>query len=71
MQLEDHSDKGYLISVEFDERLVAAEVLSLIRRAFEDSFPKTPIWGEKKTEGERSVSFAFTYIDEHNKLVGR
>jgi hypothetical protein len=67
-QLEDHTDKGYLVYVHFDDRQSAAGVLSLIRRTFEESFPDLPVWGETKTESDNTVSFAYTYIDEHNKL---
>ena len=69
MQLEDHSDKGFLIYVDFDDRQSAAEILSLIRRTFSESFPDVPIWGEMKSESDSTVSFAYTYIDEHNKLL--
>jgi hypothetical protein len=68
MQLEDHTDKGYLVVVNFDDRQSAAEVLSQIRRTFDECFPDVPIWGEMKTESDNSVSFAYTYIDEHNRL---
>jgi hypothetical protein len=68
MQLEDHTDKGFLVYVDFDDRQSAAEVLSLIRRTFDECFPDVPIWGEMKTESDSTVSFAYTYIDEHNKL---
>jgi TIR domain len=71
MQLEDHTDKGFLVCVDFDDRQSAAEVLSLIRRTFDECFPDVPIWGEKKTEQDDTVSFAYTYIDEHNKLFQR
>ncbi len=68
-KLEDHTDKGYLIYVKFDDRQCAAEVLSLIRQTIENCFPDVPFWGEKKTESDDAVSFAYTtYIDEYNKL---
>jgi hypothetical protein len=68
MQLEDHTDKGFLVYVDFDDRQSPAEVLSLIRRTFEECFPDLPISGEMKTESDSTVSFAYTYIDRHNKL---
>ena len=70
-QLEDHTDNGYLVYLTFDDRQSAAEVLSLVRRTFEQLFPDLPIWGEMKTETESTVSFAYTYIDEYNKLFSR
>ena len=27
-----------------------------------------PIWGEAKTETDDLIAFAYTYLDEHNKL---
>jgi DNA-binding winged helix-turn-helix (wHTH) protein len=70
MQLEDHSDKGYLASVEFDPaRRSAAETASLIRSILDDMEPHVPFWGELKNETENSVSFAYTYIDEYNRIV--
>ena len=68
MQLEAHTDSGYLLYVDFDERQCAAAVLSLISTTLQDLFPDVPFWGEMKTESERSVSFAYTYIDEQNRL---
>jgi hypothetical protein len=67
MQLEDHSDKGYLLSVAFDSTLSAAEVLSVVREVFAERLPDTPIFGEMKSESEGEVSFAYTYLDEHNR----
>lgn len=68
-QLEDHTDKGYLLHVEFDEiKTNAAEVLSTIRATIEKLFPDIAFWGEMKTETDNSVSFAYTYLDEYNKL---
>jgi hypothetical protein len=64
MQLEDHTDKGFLVYVDFDDRQSPPEVLSLIRRTFDECFPDVPIWGEMKTESDSTVSFAYTYIDE-------
>jgi hypothetical protein len=68
-QLEDHTDKGFLIFVEFDEEKTnAADVVSTIRTALTTLFPNIPIWGEMKTEADNSVGFAYTYIDEYNKI---
>jgi len=72
MQLEDHSDKGYLISVDFDPRQQSAsDVLTLVRGILDEMTPHVPFWGQMMTEAEESVSFGFTYIDEYNKAVGR
>jgi len=69
MQLEDHTDKGYLVSVRFDgSRLSAAGVLSLIRETFDRCLPGVPIWGEPKTETADMVSFAYTYLDDNSFL---
>ena len=55
--------------VEFDPEITSAGVVvSSIRQTFEELFPDIPIWGEMKTETEESVGFAFTYIDEYNKV---
>jgi len=68
-QLEDHTDKGYLLYIEFDEALTsAAEVLSILRETLEVLFADIPYWGEMKSETENSVGFAYTYIDQYNKL---
>jgi hypothetical protein len=67
MQLEDHSDKGYLIDVSFDSTLSAAQALSIVRQVFHERLPDTPIFGEMKSESDRSVSFAYTYLDEYNR----
>jgi hypothetical protein len=53
MQLEDHSDKGYLIDVSFDSTLSAASALSIIREVFQERLPDTPIFGEMKSESDR------------------
>jgi transcriptional regulator with XRE-family HTH domain len=68
LQLEDHSDKGYILHVTFDrEKTSAAEVLSKIRATFERLFPDVPYFGQKLTERDDSVGFGFTYLD-HNAL---
>jgi hypothetical protein len=65
-QLEDHSDKGYLLHVRFDRGVTsAAKVLAMIRVVFGDLFPDIPYWGQILTEDDESVAFNFTYID-HN-----
>ena len=68
MQLDDHTDNGYLAYVKFNPEVTsAAQVVSSIRTTFDEMFPDIPIWGEMKTEGEESVGFAYTYIDAYNK----
>ena len=69
MQLDDHTDNGYLAHVKFDSDVTSAgAVVSTIRRTLDDLFPDIPYWGEMQFEGEDSVGFAYTYIDEHNKV---
>lgn len=67
MQLDDHSDSGYLISIAFDTTLSAADVVSIVRETFAERLPDVPIFGELKAETRDSVRFAYTYLDEHNK----
>jgi DNA-binding winged helix-turn-helix (wHTH) protein len=72
MQLEDHSDKGYLVSVDFDPEVQsAAEIASLIRRILDDMTPHVPFWGQLLDESEMSIGFGFAYIDEQNKVFRR
>jgi hypothetical protein len=67
-QLDDHTDNGYLLYVRFDQsKTSAAETVSLIREYLDELFPEVPVWGEMKSEGDDSVGFAYTYIDEYNK----
>ncbi len=67
MQLEDHTDNGYIMYLKFDSKITfAADVLSTIREAFEELFPDISYWGETKFESSGSVGFAFMYIDEHH-----
>jgi len=69
-QLEDHSDKGYLLSVNYKENETsAAEVLSIIRETLDNLFPDIPYWGELLTESDNRVGFGFSYIDEYNKFL--
>jgi len=69
MQLEDHSDKGYLIDVTFDPDVrCAADVVSLIRNSLDEMTPRVPFWGQLMTEGDDDVSFGYTYIDEYTKI---
>lgn len=69
-QLDDHTDNGYITYIEFDpDETSAAQIVSNIREALNNLFPDVPVWGEMKTETEKSVGFAFTYIDEYNKAV--
>jgi hypothetical protein len=68
-QLDDHTDKGYLLNVKFDDdKTNAADVLSLIRQTITELFPDLPYWGEMITESENSVGFGYSYIDEYNKI---
>jgi len=68
LQLDDHTDNGYLVYIKFDPEVTSAgAVVSSIRQTFDELFPSIPFWGEMKTETEESVGFAYTYIDEYNK----
>jgi len=67
-QLDDHTDNGFLLYVQFDDsRTSAAKLIARIRELFNELFPDIPVWGEMKVEEETSVGFAFTYIDKWNK----
>lgn len=69
IQLDDHTDNGYLANVKFNPEVTSAgHIVSSIRATFDEMFPDIPIWGEMKTEDEESVGFAYTYIDEYNKV---
>jgi hypothetical protein len=67
-QLDDHTDNGFLLYVQFDDsRTSAAQLIARIRELFNELFPDIPVWGEMKVEEETKVGFAFTYIDKWNK----
>ncbi len=69
-QLDDHTDNGFLLYVQFeDSKTSAGKLLAKIREFFDELFPDVPVWGEMKVEEETSIGFAFTYLDKWNRRV--
>jgi hypothetical protein len=67
LQLEDHSDRGYVLHVGFDG-VAAAEVLTIIREGFLMVAPDVPTWGQLIDESDSGIDFGYTYIDASNGL---
>ncbi len=66
-QIDDHTDNGFLLYIEFDDsKTSAGRVIARVRELFDELFPDIPVWGEMKVEAETSVGFAFTYLDKWN-----
>jgi len=69
LQIDDHTDNGFLLYVQFDSTTSAAELVGRVRGLFAELFPDVPMWGEMKVEDETSIGFAFTYLDKWNRYA--
>ena len=67
-QIDDHTDNGFLLYVQFDDsKTSAGRLIERVRELFDELFPDISVWGEMKAEADTSVGFAFTYLDKWNK----
>jgi hypothetical protein len=67
-QLDDHTDNGFLLYVQFEEsKTSAGKLVARVRELFDELFPDVPVWGEMKAEEDTSIGFAFTYLDKWNR----
>ena len=69
-QLDDHTDNGFLLYVQFEAaKTSAGKLVARVRELLAELFPDVPVWGELKVEEETSIGFAFTYLDKWNQRV--
>ena len=70
LQLDGHTDNGYILYVEFDDtKASAGKLLERVRELFAELFPDVAVWGEMKVEEDTSMGFAFTYLDKWNRRI--
>jgi hypothetical protein len=67
-QIDDHTDNGFVLFVQFDDsKTSAGKLVARVRELFEELFPDVPVWGEMKVEEDTSIGFVFTYLDKWNR----